>query len=88
MNKNKRAHKRIELPAKVTLSHSNIGEVILNLRDISDGGVYVKCDNPELLPIGAKAQMQVVNKEIEMPILDVIVVRKDAEGMGMKFEEK
>lgn len=85
MSIDKRIHKRIHLPATVKLMHPDIGEVRLKARDVSDGGVYLYCDDPELLPIGSEAMMQAINEDMEMPIIDVKIVRKDSEGMGLEF---
>lgn len=88
MSINKRLHSRIKLPAKVKLMHPDIGELILKTRDVSDGGVYVECDDPEILPIGSEASMQVINDDIEMPVVVVKIVRKDSEGLGLEFQNQ
>lgn len=80
-----RVHSRTKLPAKVKLMHPDIGEVILDIRDLSDGGLYVYCDDPDLLPIDTEVRIQAINEDMEMPIIDVQIVRKDGEGMGMKI---
>jgi len=88
MNENKRRHVRIELPAKVKLIHPDIGEVVLKTRDVSDGGVYIMCDNPGLLPVGSVVQMQVISDDVEMPIVAAKIVRNDSQGIGMEFEDQ
>jgi len=87
MNENKRRHVRIELPAKVKIIHPDIGEVVLNTRDVSDSGVYVICDNPELLPVGSVVTMQVISDDMDMPVVGAKIVRNDSEGIGMEFED-
>lgn len=58
MTENKHKHVRIKLSANTKLIHPDIGEVILKMRDLSDSGVYVYCDAPDLLPLVAEACMQ------------------------------
>lgn len=54
-------------------------------RDLSDTGVYVK--HPELtcFPTGSVVTGQVQDLPIDAPILQMEVVRVDAEGVGLRF---
>ncbi len=85
MSREQREHIRSIMPAVVKVTHSSVGEITLKARDLSDGGVYVYCDSSGFIPVGSEAKMQAVNDEIEMPVINVKIVRHDSEGMGMAF---
>ena len=86
MSIEKRRYLRTELPARVKLCHLDIGEVILKTRDLSDGGIYLLCESCNHLAIGTEVTIQVLNDGVEMPLVDMIVVRHDSEGMGLSFK--
>ena len=85
MSKELRQHARTELPARVKLKHPDCGEVILKTRDLSDGGIYVLCERSQHLSIGSEVKIQVLNDDVETPIVHMTIVRHDSEGMGLEF---
>ncbi|MFD2228870.1 PilZ domain-containing protein [Alkalimarinus sediminis] len=82
---NKRLHERTLLNAKVKVTHEVVGEGIFYVRDISDGGVFVIVGEAAFPPLGSVVTVQMQDLPFEAPILDMIVVRKGADGFGLKF---
>lgn len=82
---NKRVHERTLLNAKVKVTHDAVGDGIFYVRDISDGGVYVIVGESVFPPLGSVVTVQMQDLPFEAPILDMVVVRKGADGFGLKF---
>ena len=63
----------------------DFGEVFAQTRDLSDGGVYVR--HPELVVLhpGDEVTGQVQDLPIPAPELRMVVMRVDAEGVGLRF---
>ena len=82
---NQRQYPRTPLKCRIRISHPLFGELMAQTRDLSDTGVYVK--HPELtqLPTGSVVTGQVQDLPIDAPILQMEVVRVDAEGVGLRF---
>jgi hypothetical protein len=85
---NQRKSIRIEVPMPVTLRQGD--DIMLNLItcDICDGGVFVKAEPDQLLPVGSKVSLQVTAGLLagdESPLVDAEVVRTTDDGMGLKF---
>ena len=85
MSIEQRRYLRTELPARIKLSHPDIGEVMLKSRDLSDGGIYLLCERCNHLAIGTEVKIQVQNEGVEMPVIDMKIVRHDSTGMGLIF---
>ncbi|AOE82565.1 PilZ domain-containing protein [Pseudomonas sp. TCU-HL1] len=82
---NQRQFPRTPMKCRIKISHPSFGELIAQTRDLSDGGVYIR--HPELvaLPVGSTIRGQVQDLPIEAPILQMEVMRVDAEGAGFRF---
>jgi len=73
------------MKCRIKISHPSFGEVLGQTRDLSDGGVYVR--HPELIALGVGERVtgQVQDLPIEAPVLEMEVMRVDAEGVGLRF---
>jgi len=65
-------------------------DIVLNLitSDICDGGVFVKAESDQILPVGSKVSLQVKAGLLagdDPPLVQAEVVRVTAEGMGLRF---
>lgn len=82
---NQRQYPRAPMKCRIRISHELFGEVLAHTRDLSDGGVYVK--HPELtsLRLGMIVSGQVQDLPIPAPVLQMEVMRVDAEGVGLRF---
>jgi len=70
---------------QVKVSHPSIGEVMVNTRDISDGGLFLLTESISMPPVGTIVQGQVQGMGIEGPILKLEIVRLEPAGTGLKF---
>jgi hypothetical protein len=86
-----RAQGRIQLPFEVELSHPSIGRIRSVVRDVSEGGLFVRCQAPALRE-GAKVKLTVLHstliEHIQSPTLEMQVLRIDAEGTALKFANR
>lgn len=83
-----RRYPRIQLPLLVELKHPSLGAQRCIARDVSEGGVFVYTDNPQVKP-GAKVKITVQNAlSVEAqptPTIDMEVTRVEAEGLALVF---
>jgi hypothetical protein len=75
------------MKCRIKICHPSFGEVVAQTRDLSDGGVYVKHPDLLALPQGTLVTGQVQDLPIEAPVLQMEVMRVDAEGIGLRFIE-
>ncbi|MBK3869884.1 PilZ domain-containing protein [Pseudomonas stutzeri] len=82
---NQRQHPRTNMTCRIRIAHPVVGEVFAQTRDLSDGGVYVH--HPELVVLhpGDVVAGQVQDLPIPAPELRMVVMRVDAEGVGLRF---
>ncbi|MDH1264892.1 PilZ domain-containing protein [Pseudomonas sp. GD03944] len=85
MSSNQRQHPRTPMKCRIKICHPSFGEVVAQTRDLSDGGVYVKHPDLAALPQGTWVTGQVQDLPIEAPVLQMEVMRADAEGAGLRF---
>ncbi|SFI11060.1 PilZ domain-containing protein [Pseudomonas guineae] len=83
-----RQHPRTSMKCRIKICHASFGEVVAQTRDLSDGGVYVKHPDLVILPQGTIVTGQVQDLPIEAPVLQMEVMRVDAEGVGLRFIER
>lgn len=81
----RREHLRTALNARVSVSHPDYGEQILATRDISDGGIFIVVDDEFALRIGDQVKIQVQGLPVPAPVLEMVVVRRTADGFGLQF---
>lgn len=82
---NNRQHPRTTMKCMIKISHPSFGDVVAQTRDLSDGGVYVKHEDLRTLQLGDTVTGQVQGMPIDAPILQMVVTRVDAEGIGLRF---
>ncbi len=82
---NQRQSPRTSMKCRIKISHDSFGEVIAQTRDLSDGGVYVKHDVLTSLVLGDVVTGQVQDLPIEAPVLQMEVMRVNADGVGLRF---
>lgn len=83
-----RRHPRIQLPLLVELKHPSVGNLRCIARDISEGGVFVYTDNPQIKP-GAKVRITLQNtlgvEAQPTPTVEMEVKRTERDGLGLAF---
>lgn len=79
---------RTPMKCQVKVSHPSIGEVMVQTRDISDGGIFLLTENIDVPPIGTIVEGQVQGMDVEGPILKLEIVRMEPAGIGLKFVNK
>lgn len=82
---NQRQYPRTPMKCRIKISHPSFGEVFGHTRDLSDGGVYVRHEALAGLPFGTRVSGQVQDLPIAAPVLEMEVMRTDAEGAGLRF---
>lgn len=83
-----RQHPRTPMKCRIKICHPSFGEVVAQTRDLSDGGVYVKHPDLAALPYGTIVTGQVQDLPIAAPVLQMEVMRVDADGIGLRFIER
>ncbi|MWK58798.1 PilZ domain-containing protein [Pseudomonas otitidis] len=87
MSSNQRQHPRTPMKCRIKISHESFGDLFAQTRDLSDGGVYVRHPDLVTLPVGTILTGQVQDLPFEAPILQMEIMRVDAEGVGLRFVE-
>lgn len=82
-----RKHPRTPMKCRIKVTHASFGELIAMTRDLSNGGVYIKHTELVDLSLGTRISGQVQDLPIEAPVLEMEVMRVDAEGAGLRFIE-
>lgn len=85
--KEDREHPRIPLSVPVKVIHSEFGERVFKMRDMSEGGVFLLTGNDLPLPIGAIVKIQVQGMIEDAPVLEAEIIRIEQEGTALKFCE-
>ena len=80
----KRKHIRTEFSGNVKLIHDSFGELTVEMRDLSDGGIFLYVQEDVTLPVGATVQVQSLDID-EAPILSAEIVRREARGIALMF---
>ncbi len=83
-----RKYLRTQLSARIRVCHEEIGEKVFNMRDLSDGGIYVIVDNNPFPEIGSHVEVQVQGLPIPAPIRVMRVVREGEDGYGLEFVDE
>ncbi|TWI57662.1 PilZ domain-containing protein [Pseudomonas duriflava] len=85
MGINQRRHPRVSMKCRLRITHPTLGELIVQTRDLSDGGVYAQHPTLTEWPIGIQVQGQVLDLPIEAPVVNMELMRVDALGAGFRF---
>lgn len=83
-----RRYPRIQLPLLVELKHPTLGTLRCTAKDISEGGVFVHTDKPQVKP-GAKVKLTLQNTlsvdTQPTPTVEMEVKRVQEDGLGLAF---
>ena len=83
-----RRYPRIQLPLLVELKHPTLGGLRCLARNISEGGVFVQLEEPDV-KIGAKLKLTLLNpisvEAAPTPTVEMEVNRVEADGLGLSF---
>ncbi|TQV76072.1 PilZ domain-containing protein [Exilibacterium tricleocarpae] len=85
MNSDQRRCPRTPLKCRIKITHVSIGEIEVNTRNISDGGVFIVTGDIEMPPVGTVVVGQVQGMPEPAPLLDMEIVRVEPEGVGLRF---
>jgi PilZ domain len=80
----KRQHIRTAFAADIKLIHPAVGELQVNMRDMSDGGVFLFTGDRADLAVGEVVQIQAMDIE-DAPVLSARIVRRESSGIGLMF---
>lgn len=86
--KESRRHRRVTMKCRVEINHPIMGSHIVEMRDFSDGGIFLCMDKEHFPPVGTIIQGQV--KDINgdaAPVINMEVVRIEPRGIALKFVE-
>lgn len=82
----RRNHIRTAFRAHVKLMHPVAGDCEVEMRDLSDGGVFLFTANRDDYPVGEVVKIQSLDIE-DAPVLSARVMRHEADGIGLMFIE-
>ncbi|GHD47871.1 hypothetical protein GCM10008110_16090 [Marinobacter persicus] len=83
----RRQHERTAMKARVRVVHRLFGEFDFSTGDISDGGLFIVMENDHFRPeLGDRVTVQVQGLPVPAPVLDMKVVRRTDDGLGLQFE--
>lgn len=87
MSEEQRQHIRTRLTSSVKLTHESTGTIEVKTQDISDGGIYLVLPSGDLPAVGSQVQVQLIDTPFEAPVLEMLIVRLEKNGIGLKFIE-
>jgi len=80
-----RLHPRIPMKCLIKIEHPSVGALVVETRDISDGGVFIITPDLGIPPVGSIVSGQVQGMGEAAPILKMEVVREEPMGFGLRF---
>ncbi|MCB1763204.1 MAG: PilZ domain-containing protein [Gammaproteobacteria bacterium] len=80
-----RQHERTPLRTSIRITHESFGELLVDTRDISYGGVFLLTAERQMPPIGTIIEGQVQDDYAERPIVRMQIVRIESNGVGVMF---
>lgn len=84
---NRREHIRTAMAARVKIVHDTLGEFVFSTSDISDGGLFIAMEDDTFKPeVGDRVTVQVQGLPVPAPVLEMRVVRRTVDGLGLQFE--
>ncbi len=88
-NKELRSSPRVNISLRVNLTMTDSGQVYAVTRDISDEGIFLELDTDAMPEIGEQVNVQVqgLPGEQKPPWVEMVVVRSEPEGVGLKIIE-
>ncbi|HHJ15660.1 MAG TPA: PilZ domain-containing protein [Gammaproteobacteria bacterium] len=81
----KRQYVRTAFSGHVRLSHASLDkDVDLEMRDLSDGGLFLLCGGHIDLEVGEHVQIQSLDID-DAPVLEARIVRREVSGIALIF---
>ena len=77
---------RHPISVDIKISHSTIGEKIVKTKNVSDSGLFIIVEPTEMPPIGEIIQGQIQEMD-DAPVVKMVIVRIEKEGLGLQFIE-
>ena len=81
----RRKHSRIPVRLRFKIIHPDVGEKIVHTRDLSEGGLYVITDPADLPARGAVVKGQMLDTEVEAPVIEMKIVHVGKNGLGLEY---
>ncbi len=83
----RRQNVRTAMTARVKITHESFGEFVFSTSDISDGGLFIAMEDDAFKPqLGDRVTVQVQGLPVPAPVLEMRVVRRTSDGLGLEFE--
>lgn len=77
---------RSHVSAPIKLSHPRLGELMLNVDDISDGGAFISLENSDGFAMNDEVSVQIIAFGDKAPVpVPMRVVRITPEGVGLAY---
>jgi len=81
----RREHPRIPLQVSIKISHPQIGDKVVQTKDISDGGLFIVAEPSSLPAPGSIVKGQVQGGMDEAPVVAMKIVRVGLDGLGLQY---
>jgi hypothetical protein len=85
MSEEQREYFRTDMRCRVLLRHPRLGDYLLILKNLSDGGVFIETDCADEFTLGDVVEVQVQGLIDTAPLLSMTVIRKSQDGLGLCF---
>ncbi len=82
---NNRQHLRHTIGVTVKITHESINEILVETKNISDGGLFVIVSPDKMPAIGTVVQGQVQGIVEKATIVEMKIVRVANHGVGLKY---
>ncbi|OUS29248.1 pilus assembly protein PilZ [Gammaproteobacteria bacterium 45_16_T64] len=83
--RDQRRFQRTRLMCRVKVTHKDLGEIEVDSRDISDGGIFLITNDMEMPPLGTIVEGQVQGLMEAAPLVEMEIVRVETAGVGLRF---
>ncbi|GAA3551984.1 PilZ domain-containing protein [Zobellella aerophila] len=83
----RRRHPRRKTTCKIRLSNEHFGPIKGNIKDMSEGGVFVEAVTTSDFSVGMRLEAVILDSDWDqtLPSLTMKVVRIEANGIGLEF---
>lgn len=85
MTRERRRSPRRPITNRIQISHPSFGTTIAATGNVSDSGVFLVISDVELPPVHTVIELQALDLTETPPLLKAEIVRKNSEGVGLKF---
>ena len=85
----RRQYPRHALRSPVQLTHPEFGRIDGQLKDMSEGGIFVEVDNPHSFKLNTWLEGRITGRgwDRTLPALAMMVVRIQASGIALQYKE-